>query len=118
MSLDDFKEPEPPAQQSKYLQSTVDGYVYIWTPQLALRTDMKPCDELPDSFKKQQNFNEALKPADIRFMKKDEVIEEARVVFGFTFEPDTDGNLPTATDMKKTLRKLRKEKKEKPTEET
>ncbi|MCK4826183.1 hypothetical protein KA005_61135 [bacterium] len=98
----------PQKQISKYLQSTVDGYVYVWTPQLAERNDMVPCHELPDAFKKEQKFNEVLKPADIRFMKKDDVIEEARVVYGFTFEKGM-----TATKMKVILRKLRKDAKAK-----
>ncbi len=100
--LDNFREPEPPRQTAPYLKGP-DGYIYVWTDLLALRGDMVPCYELPDSFKKEQNYNDNVPLKDIRFMKKEEVIEEARVKWGFTFPDDM-----TAKKMKPILRKLRK----------
>jgi len=93
-----------PVQETKYLRSKVDGYVYIWTKALADRDDMMPCDKIPDDFKKEQNYANPKDLLDIRFMKKDEVMDEARVVWGVSFDRTL-----TSQTMKVKLRALRRD---------
>jgi len=91
-----------PVQETKYLRSKVDGYVYVWTQALSEREDMMPCEKMPDDFKKDHVYA-AEEQADIRFMKKAEVMDEARVVFGISLDRTL-----TAQRMKIELRKMRK----------
>ncbi len=94
-------------RKSKFLQSAVDGYVYVWTEALAEMPEMEPCDKIPDAFKKGQKFADEIKRGDIRFMIKAELSEEARVVYNHHFKID-DG----IKKMRKKLRELRREAKQ------
>jgi len=104
MAQERLKQKETPMiRKSKYLRQRSDGYVYPWTPHLAERVgEFDPVDELPDEFKKEQQYNDNVEPADIRFMRKEEILEEARIKYGVKLKDKK------SADMKIDLRALRK----------